>query len=455
MAWWAYREGHIRKLDLRVWFACWELEVRRRLSGGKYKPGIEDLQKLVGQGELRPAVKRLLTVGLLQSCSKSGISFADSPDELKVSDRASLEAMLGELVSPRRKIPVPRRILRRLAGGMSRSRTACVIAHLIRCLFYRREEGCRPTGCCKASWIARVFGVTERSVHDARRYLIEELGWLIAQDNDQMTLNRDGLWVTVNLDWGPEEAERGAKDPVGEGSPRLAVPPEGFSPPPAVFPGQFSGPSLLDNKNPPAELKNQKPASGGPTGVQVSISEEKSPTLRDVTGADLKSIPRLLVLHEEAVEKELITTSEADRLKFLAGAVHAQSVGSKPTRLFAWMVWKGQWGFITQADEDEAHSRLKRHFRPAPPVVVEAPRPREIPNPLSRDALLVREIRNALRQRGVHADPFAVARRHLPADWTRERWDAAAAELDGKAPSGPRPTNTLGSVLEGLGLGVK
>jgi len=218
MAWWAYREGLIRKLDLRVWFACWELEIKRRLSEGRYQPSLAELKRLVGnssekgQGGLSGSVRRLQALGLLRSCSKKGIAFADSPDELQHEDLSTLFAMLEEVASPGRKIPVPRRIIRRLAGGLSKARTATLLAHLIRCLFYRKgrnSEGrsINPTGCCKASWVAALFGVTERSVHDARGYLIETLGWLRPGDCSQHVLNRDGLWVSINLEWGADARE--------------------------------------------------------------------------------------------------------------------------------------------------------------------------------------------------------------------------------------------------------
>src|SRR5579871_3324882 len=113
MAWWAYREGHIRKLDLRCWFGCWELEIRRRLSGGRYKPAAEGLRELVGgpateQGRamVRAAITRLLAVGLLRSCCDKGITFANAPEELKVDDLSSLREMFAELASPNRKAPV-------------------------------------------------------------------------------------------------------------------------------------------------------------------------------------------------------------------------------------------------------------------------------------------------------------------------------------------------------------
>ena len=432
MAWWAYREGHITKFHLRCWFACWELEVRRRLSGGKYKPAVEGLRQLVGgpddergRAMVRAAVKRLLAVGLLRSCGEQGVTFADFPNELRVDDRSSLDEMFAELSNPTRKVPVPRRMIRRLAGGLSRSRMATVIAHLMRCLFYKKGQGCTSSGCCKASWIARVFGVTERSVYDARRYLVVELGWLTAQESTQRVLNRDGLWVTIDLTWGPEGR---TEAPVESPEQRKAIVDEPrieFSGPPADSAAQFSGP--MEDKNLLAGAKDQKPAGSGEPGFSISKPEQKKPSLLDITLEDLRDTKRLDKLHAEAVERELITSNEADRLKFFAGAVHAQSVGANPPRLFAWMIWKKRWDFITQADEDEANSRLKKAQRvdlPRPTAGQGGGRPT-----LSQDARLVRDLRAMLRQKGIHVDPFAAARKHLPG-WTRERWDAAAAEAD-------------------------
>jgi hypothetical protein len=449
--WWAYREGLISKLALRAYFGCVELEVRRRLSGGKYRPTAEGLRRLVGgegAGEgTRPAVKQLLELGLLRTCSKDGITFAESADSLRVADRSGLDAMLSELQGITRKVPVPRRMIRRLAGGLSRTRTAVVIAHLIRCLFYRKGEGINPVGCCKASWIARVFGITERSVYDARSYLVEELGWLAPRESTQRVLNRDGLWVTVNLAWGPEESEE------EDAEQRPAA--DGFSGPPAAIPARSSGPRD-ENKKPLREAKNQKPASGGAAGVQVSDSGEgKTPTLRDVTPEDLRETERLLELHRQAVEAKLVTTSEADRLKFVAGAAHAQAVGSKPCRLFAWMVWRGRWEFITQADEDAARTRLREQFRvPVPAVGPAAATPERRADTLSDDAVLARAVLQALQKAGYSGDPLPHVRRAKP-EWTRERWDRAVAELEAsrKRGAGQGAPSGVGSLLGRLGLG--
>ncbi len=458
MVWWAYDEGRITKLALRAYFGAIELEVRRRLSGGKYQPSMGELRKLVGgpetgRGGLRPALKQLLELGLLKSCAKTGIVFAESPDELRLEDASGLDAMLAKFQGVRRKVPVPRRMIRRLAGGLSKARTATVLAHLIRCLFYRKGEGVNPVGCCKASWIADAFGVTERSVFDARKFLILDLGWLLAGECSQRVLNRDGLWVSVNLDWGAEEQGAAAELSPAEAVAAPVAADESSGPRPGNA-GHFSGPST--DKKPLRESNNQKPASrppasGGPAGFQSSNSGEKKPTLRDIAPEDLRDTERLIELHGQAVERGLVTSSEADRLRFFAAATHARSVGSNPPRLFAWMLGKGRFDFITQADEDDAQSRLKAFARASSGLPQETPR--STPPALSRDALFVREILPTLRARGIHADPFAAVSRHL-SEWTRERWDAAIAELDRPKPRDVQPSfSALGTILGGVVAG--
>ena len=459
MAWWAYQARLIQKRDLRVWFACWELEIRRRLSDGRYRPSLAELKRLVGnstargQGGLGGSLRRLRALGLLRSCSKDGIAFAESPDELHHDDLGGLWAMLGEVSSPGRRVPVPRRILRRLAGGLSKARTATVLAHLIRCLFYRKGKGINPTGCCKASWVADVFGVTERSVHDARGYLIEDLGWLIPGECSQHVLNRDGLWVSINLEWGAEAEESPAANCLdsvatiqetnscdsverietsepGQGVQTSASSENGFSPPPADSAGHFSGP--YENKKPLRDLKNQKPASrpaacGGPAGVCTEKVSGEPPRLSDINPEDLRDTSRLLSLHEQASKRALIGDGEADRLKFVAGAVHAQAVAKEPCRLFSWLLRSGRWEVITQADEDEASARLKRHARGAIPDRRESPAS-STPSSLSEDARIADRVLAVLRSRGIHVDPYAAAKSSLDG-WSRERWDRAVEEL--------------------------
>jgi len=120
------------------------------------------------------------------------------PDErAHIGDTEALTAMLDQISNRHRLIPVPRRLLRYLAGGCPKVTVATILGHLMRCLYYRQGE-CRPQGHCKASWIARVFGVSVRQVKKARHGL-EDLGLLQRSTTVQWVMNRYGQTMTVNL----------------------------------------------------------------------------------------------------------------------------------------------------------------------------------------------------------------------------------------------------------------
>ena len=122
-----------------------------------------EIRRLVGgAGGEREAVSKLLAVGLLREVSKTSIEFATDPGELRF-EPETLEATLARIPNNDRRVPVPRRIVRLIAGGARRTLIATILGHLIRCLFYKRGM-CHPKGCVKASWIAEVFGVSERRV---------------------------------------------------------------------------------------------------------------------------------------------------------------------------------------------------------------------------------------------------------------------------------------------------
>ena len=111
-----------------------------------------------------------------------------------------------------------------------------------------------------------------------------------------------------------------------------------------------------------------------------------------------------------------------------------RAIGTKnPCGLFVRLVRGGLWSFATQDDEDAARIRLRQHLygaRPAPPP----PAPVSVPveraaAELSVDAQLVRAVRAAAAQARYRGDAFPLLKRQKP-EWTRERWDAAAAELE-------------------------
>src|SRR5262249_23473355 len=81
----------------------------------------------------------------------------------------------------------------------------------------------------------------------------------------------------------------------------------------------------------------------------------------------------LLTLLAQAQTQGLIGKSDSERLTFLALAEHAKVVGSQnPCGLFAALVHRQHWHFVTDSDEEVAQTRLKAYLygsatRAAPP----------------------------------------------------------------------------------------
>lgn len=344
-AWAAYRRGDLRLVDLRVWFACLELTARRcgAINGRLPKYRIEEVHRLIGGvgGEhVRRSLGRIETAGLL-SWSESAIVFPRSEAVAVGSDTMLL---LDLVPNHRRIVPVPRRIIRLIAGGARRVVVATILGHLLRCLYYRAGS-CLPEGTCKSSWIADVFGVNIRNVKAARKHLVQ-LGWLIPVVTRQTVLNRFGQRIRVNLDWSRNDIR-----PQGKRSP-LHVVSTTKSPPP-----------YKDKELSSRMYMNQKPENG-PSGVSTEQNRAGKPTMRHVVMADLLDPERMMALHRHAAESGLISQSVCDRLRFFAAAEHAKAIGTRnPCGLFAFLVRKKLWHFITQDDEDEATRILKRSSR--------------------------------------------------------------------------------------------
>lgn len=431
--WWAFRTKLIRFIDLRVWFAAHlAVAARCRLAAGQTPSySVSELARRTKANEkrVRSSLRRLEAKGLL-SWSSSAITFSKSPDALPVSDLSGFWKMLELIPNRKRLVPVPRSILGLLAADGSSTLVATVLGHLLRCLYYWPDEGCRSHGTCKASWIAEAFDVSLRAVKSARKEL-ERLGWLVRMDSPQWRMNRLGADVSINLDWAKAKGEGGSNE---------------VAPPPSI-----SGPEIAppeSDKEPLRGYKNQKPASGE-TGFLISEGKTaEKPTLRDVVSEDLRETDRLLELHREAVAKELISESESDRLRFVAAAEHARKIGKRnPCGLFIRLVRGKLWQYLTQDDEDAASRRLKLHLfgmrRETPkPIAITSKEPS-----LSVDARLVNAVQAAASRANFRGDAFYLLRREKP-EWTRERWDAALAEsVQARMKPASDPRFSLGGIL--------
>lgn len=439
--WWAYRRDHIRFLDLRVALAAREMLARRCLLAPGRAPcfALGELAALTGATprNLRASLRRLAGLGMLR-WAEDAVEFAEGTAS---SQDPEYQAWVEGIPNHRRRVPVPRRMLRLLARGARPVRLAAVLGCLFRCA-YQRGRALALRGRVKASWIAETFGVDLRRVKDARSELVRS-GWLVPEGgDDQRAMNRWGRAYRVDPGW---------CDPETRGGLRL--------PPPPIDPGPGMPPPITDGE-PLPRSGNQEPVAGGDAGVRNSQGEEKRlppPDLRRVRPEDLGDTARTLELHRQAAGQGLVSGSESDRLKVLAAAEHARAAGRRnPPGLFVALLRRGLWSHLTSGDDEAAARRLKRHLH-GPRSRSAAPPDPEPPEPSpssSDDARLVQTLRRRLGGRG---DPYLALRRSSP-EWTRARYDRAVAELETRMPSaspGPAaPTcvgSSLGSVLAGLG----
>lgn len=420
LVWHAYQSGLIRYRDLRVWFALQEM-MARRCRAEKMRSlalGLAELRGLVGGvggKRLEACLERLEKVSLVK-LGEHGVEFAVSPDQL-VGDVTGFWAMWRKVANNRRRVPVPRRSVRLIAQIGRPAVVATMLGYLLRCL-YVRDGGLVSDGCCKASWVADVFGIDSRNAKRARKYLAG-IGWLRVCESAQWHKNRYGGRAVVNLTWRRPEVE-----PVE----RTETPP-----PKAVFAPVLPPPDIKQETS--SSYKNQKPASaaGRPTGSLAREGKEKTPNLRHVELVDLQSTPRLVALFEQAVQAKLVVKTETGRLDFVAAAEHALHHGTlNPPGLFMHLVRKGLWGYCTNGDDDAANERLKRHLygaarEKAKPAKAVRPRPK--PVELSDDARVVVAVRRVAAERRITGDLFWMVRQVRP-EWSKEHWERAIDELE-------------------------
>lgn len=458
LAWWCHSAGHISRRQLRIWFSAQEMAERRRYAkGGKNTPRpmftIDEIKSLVGgrgsqtaDAELLADIRELNRLGLV-SIADHSIEFAASADDLTIERIEDFQQVQDQLPHPQRTVPVPRRMLRALAAGLTRGMTAVVLATLIRSLFWSRAEGAfRVDGRTKREWISEVFGVAPRTVTDARTRLIE-LGWLVPIEAPQLMLNRYGAHDAINTSWS-DTPEESARTPGGSASP------EGQSRGGSARPTKHKTLPLTGNTN------TRRPARSraGPAGVckdsirndipkqcisggessrpstcrqrrvdrgpvrSRSSARREPPTIRDIRSEDIRDTGRLLELHRQASALGMISASEAGRLDFLSMAERARARGRKAGALLYWLVSNRKSEFITHADEEQAARRLREHMNgPSPRASTENAR-RPEPAPFSEDERFVAACLRVAQQHRID-DPYLVARQGR--EITRDEWDLA------------------------------
>lgn len=451
MAWWCYLEGLITYRQLRIFFAAHEMAEQRRYtedSKGGRKPSykLEQIRSLVeGRGSasadasLAGDIRRLARLRLV-TIEAHTISFAGAIDEIEFGGNSGFCELVGQLPHPERTVPVPRRMLRALAGGLPRGAAAVVLATLIRSLFWHKKRNAfQIDGRTKREWVTDVFGVSPRSVTEGRAKLIE-IGWLVPLETTQSLLNRYGSYDRVNTEWCAAkiagEAEEGDTDLAAESaSPSGAIRGNSASPLNRSLP--LSGNQLTTRKLGRPSRTGRHKRSGVSTGstrkgckqrMRRSRSRRSTGlTIRDIRMEDLSSTKSLLELHRQACQLSLSSPSEAGRLEFFSLAERARCRGKKPGAYLFWLLREQKSEIITQGEEDRAAARL-RELRNGPRVArvervgSESGSTFAQKNWLTDDEwFVVACIRAAKRVKDV--EPFRIAQQTR--GWSREQWDIA------------------------------
>lgn len=370
-AWLAYREGRIRFMDLRVWFAAHEMVERRCVLAKNRSPSytLSELGKLTGSSgdeHLHGSLQRLMALKLLR-WSHTEIAFPACDAD------PGLSPMLARVPNHRRKVPVPRRMIRYLATARQPAVVATILGLCLRGL-YHRMGACNAGGTCKASWVAETFAVCVRSVRRARQRL-EDLGWITPVAMPHWHQQRFGESFVVNLHW-----ENPAARPRAGLSPRRPTSTPELSPPES-------------HKDLPAELQNTEPGPAGPSGSSRPEAAKPRPSLAAVIEADLEQPSRLEALWGQAVQNQRVCATPAERLNFFAAACHARRAGRRnPPGLFATLVRRRLWSVISLADEDAARETLRRLGPVAGPRPIV---PTSVPSVAGRNRLAISSVGDA------------------------------------------------------------
>jgi hypothetical protein len=324
-------------------------------------------------------------------------------------------------------IAVPRRLLKVIVQcGRKTVRLATLLGLLLRMMLEKRtDQYGGHKGCCKAQWIAEVFGVGVDRVKAERRHLIRE-GWFIEEPTPPQVQKRYGLWLRLNLRPIPSRLE-----PVDNG---IATEAEPVKVQPQPGPKPFKLQPLFNPKLPSEEgiLNNQKLYEDTPPGVEQNppTTPERQPNWTDITEEDLHLPDRRMDLFEDVVTRGVLRDTPADRLTFLSAIARTlhkatHNAGGFLRRLIETRDYRG---FITQVDEDTARRWLRESEGITQPAL-RAESGEEMPS-LSSDALAVQILLQDLKPVRYTGHPLTLIQRlGYLSDWTQERWDQAALEL--------------------------
>src|SRR5918995_1012390 len=291
----------------------------------------------------------------------TGIAFAQSLDDVTLHERVKqrARAMFDQLHPDTRDklVKIPRRLLKLIVQcGRRIVRTATLIGMLLTTMLTKRKDRYGGyKGCCKAQWIANVFGVDASRVKSERAKLIEE-GWFIREPTSPRARKKFGEWVRLNL-MPPEPTAAPGAPPAGDPT---EVQPQNAPSHPKVQP--LLNPSLSSSEE---ILKNQALTTSDPDPGAYQPPPSEQPTWTNIKLEDLHNDTRSEKLRQEAIQRGYVKDTPSDRVNFFSAIAHTLRVSkTNACGLLRTIVEKGLWHVISQADEYNGITRLK-HATPA------------------------------------------------------------------------------------------
>ena len=440
IVWSAYREGIINWLAFKVWCAAWLIQASRckqKKDGTPYRFQRSELQKFFKRREKKSLCETLhaLEAANILRFADTEIWFAAHLDDIKdesVKARASTIFLQLHAHTRTRCMHCPRRLLKLITQcGQKVVRVATLIGLLFTTMLVKRYDDYR--GCCKAEWIAHLFGVNAKGVNTERAKLIRE-GLFRRLTTSQPIRQKYGEWVVLNLAVTrlPQPRKNAAESPLH------AQP---------LHPGSSPNGQPLQNQilSSHEEISsNQQSASSEETGA-YKHKNLLEPTWDNIILEDLQNTVRSEALRQVAIKRGYLTDTPPAHLHFFAAIEHSKRVATKnPAGLLRTIVEKGLWYVLTQVDEDHALSRLQRlaGAQEAAPVlradesllmVQQTDRIEQGDTSsmaLSKDALTVQTLTADLSRVGCMGDVLTTVQQHgYLRDWTTSRWARAAGEL--------------------------
>ncbi|HQH27597.1 MAG TPA: hypothetical protein PLP17_09400, partial [Oligoflexia bacterium] len=353
----ARKAGDITFTALRAYLGCHILAASRAAAAGRFNASgpvrytLKELHQRLGKDISEEAI----TSALEQLERRELLKFREEGIEFLAAERPHWSAAAELHTDPARPVPIPRFILRAILRHKKPAEVLAVLAHLVRCLWKKGKE-IVSKGLVKASWVARLCGISERAVHGARRWM-QEKKFLTVLEVKQQILNRFGGCFVIALQHEGERCDRcggkAAKRRVPHNSKRSRVAGKSKN--------EFAPPYKQVHSIKSTSTTNQKdnPAFGKSAGF-LSRNSEK-PTLKDIKLDDLHRLSRLEELYQQATAANWLLDCEANLRNFVAAAVRATRVSGDAVRIFVGIVKKGLFHHITQAEEDRAVQALKRY----------------------------------------------------------------------------------------------